>query len=123
MLNVAIRELKLLAVLSTLLLLYLVYLIITDHYAWRELWLNLLVLQLAVLLYRRAARLLEQERRFGAMLGLICVGLGPKPTLLVDLDRTADWIWVTMLAVPLIVVWFQLGKRPASVVARVPEAP
>lgn len=121
-LDFVIRGLKLLAVLCTLLLIYLVYVSIADDFPWRERWLGMLLLQCAVLLYRRAARLLDRGKRSGAILGLIGVVLGPTPTLFVEVHPAVQWFWPVLLGVPLVVVWFQLGKRPVSVVDRVPEA-
>lgn len=122
MLNYVIRGLKLLAVLCTLLLVYLVYISVRADYPWREHWVGMLLLQLAVLLFRRAARLLDQEKRSGAILGLIGVVFGPTPTLFTDVHPAVQWFWPILLGVPLVVVWFQLGQRRVSVVDRVPEA-
>ena len=122
MLNFSSRGLKVLAVLCTLLLIYLVYISVTGSYPWREHWIGMLLLQLAVFLFRRAARLLDQERRLGAVLGLIGVVFGPTPTLFSDVHPAVQWFWPVLLGVPLVVVWFQLAKRPTSVVDRVPEA-
>lgn len=122
MLNYVIRGLKLLAVLCTLLLVYLVYISVRADYPWREHWVGMLLLQLAVLLFRRAARLLDQEKRWGAILGLIGVVFGPTPTLFTDVHPAVQWFWPILLGVPLVVVWFQLGQRRVSVVDRVPEA-
>lgn len=122
MLNYVIRGLKLLAVLCTLLLVYLVYISVRADYPWREHWVGMLLLQLAVLLFRRAARLLDQEKRSGAILGLIGVVFGPTPTLFTDVHPAVQWFWPVLLGVPLVVLWFKLGKRSVSVVDRVPEA-
>jgi hypothetical protein len=122
MLNFVIRGLKVLAVLCTLLLVYLVYISVAHDYPWREHWIGMLLLQLAVFLYRRAARLLDRGKRSGAILGLICVVFGPTPTLFTDVHPAVQWFWPILLGVPLVVVWFQLGKRRVSVVDRVPEA-
>ena len=122
MLTFVIRGLKVLAVLCTLLLLYLIYLSVTDRYAWRDHWIGMVVMQVAVLLLRRAARLLEQGKRSGAMLGVLCVLIGPTPMLFTSSYPPLRWFWLTLLGLPLIVVWLQLPKRPMSVLERVPEA-
>ena len=111
------------AVLCTLLLLYLIYASMTQGYPWKDNWLGMLLLQLAVLLLRRAARLLEQGKRSGAVWGLICVLIGATPMIFTDVHPAVQWFWLVVLGVPLIAVWFQLAKRPTSVVARIPEAP
>ena len=79
--------------------------------------------QLEVFLLRRAARLLEQGKRSGAILGLIGVVLGPKPMLFTNVHPAVEWFWPVLLGAPLVMVWFQLAKRPTSIVDRVPEAP
>ncbi len=122
MLDFVIRGLKVLAVLCTLLLVYLVYISVADDYPWREHWIGMVLLQLAVLVYRRAARMLEQQKRSGALLGVLCVVCGPTPTLFTEVHPAVTWFWPVLLGVPLVIVWFQLGKRTTSVVDRVPEA-
>ncbi len=83
----------------------------------------MLLLQIAVLLLRRAARLLEQGKRSGAVLGLICVLIGSTSMIFTDVHPAVQGFWLVVLGVPLIIVWFQLVKRPTSVMARIPEAP
>lgn len=112
-----------LAVLCTLVLLYLIYASITRGYPWKENWPGMLLLQLEVFLLRRAARLLEQGKRSGAILGLIGVVLGPTPMLFTNVHPAVQWFWPVLLGAPLVMVWFQLAKRPRSIVDRVPEAP
>ena len=122
MLNFVLRGLKVLAVLCTLLLVYLVYISVADGYPWREHWIGMVLLQLAVFVFRRAARLLEEGKRSGAILGLLCVVFGPTPTLFTDVHPAVQWFWPVLLGVPLVIVWFTMAKRPRSVVDRLPEA-
>ena len=82
-----------------------------DGYPWREQFFGLIILAGTLFLLRVAIRWLEARRRAGALLGMLCILVGPTPMFF-----EATWLWSLVLGFPLVIVWFQLGgdTLPAS---------
>ena len=90
---------------------FIVWASLFNGYPWRERFLVFVWLAVTPFIVRAAIRLLRAGRRSGVLLALLCVLVGPTPMFF-----NAAWVWKIGLIVPILVVWFQLGRttQPAS---------
>jgi hypothetical protein len=79
---------------------------------WRDNGIALATMIFSPVVLRLAAELLERRDRDGAVIGLLCLVFGPTPMFFAAQLPVLLLIWPVGLGVPLVIIWFQLGRAP-----------